>query len=74
MERWMHTASDVLSFLMIGELVIVLLLTDEQPGSSTILGGGVLFVLMAVLSIIAMRKQARERARRAEALRRKLRS
>ena len=31
----MHMASDVLSFLMTGGLVIVLLLMDEQPGSST---------------------------------------
>ena len=70
----MHMASDVLSFLMTGGLVIVLLLMDEQPGSSTILGGSALFLLMAVLSILAIRKEARQRARRAEELRRKLRA
>ena len=70
----MHMVSDVLSFLMIGGLVIVLLLMDEQPGSSTILGGSVLFLLIAVLSILAIGKETRERAKRAEELRRKLRS
>ena len=70
----MHLASDVLSFLMIGGLVILLLLTDAQPGSSTILGGGVLFLLMAVLSILAIGKETRQPARRAEELRRRLRS
>ena len=70
----MHIVSDVLSFLVIGGLVNVLLLMDEQPGSSTILGWSVLFVLMAVLSILAIRKEAHQRARGAEELRRKLRS
>ena len=70
----MHIVSDVLSFLVIGGLVNVLLLMDEQPGSSTILGGSVLFLLIAVLSILAIGKETRQRARRAEELRRKLRS